>query len=80
MNLDAALKLLRDFSSCNLRIFRQFSGFPTSDSQESGGRYVVFVDARFADDPSFCELKNYLQASNLSITRFGTHLMVYRQN
>jgi hypothetical protein len=76
MDFEAALKLLKAFSACNLRIYKQFAGFPESGSQESDGKYVVFIKASLAKEPCYCELRDFAESHNLNITPFEQYLMV----
>ena len=77
MDLLAALKLLKTFPACNLQIFKQFSGFPETFSQEAESGYVVFADPSLVDEPCYCEFRDYAIACGLTITPFGQHLMIY---
>ncbi len=74
MEIATALKLLRDFSKCHPRIFRQFSGFPTSCGNEGG--YVVFVDMAILNEPCYNSLKDFVEESNLCLSSFENYLMV----
>jgi hypothetical protein len=79
MDFEAALKLLKAFSACNLRIYRQFAGFPVSSSQESEGEYVVFMNASFAKESCYCRLRDFANVHNFCITPYGQYLMVSSQ-
>jgi hypothetical protein len=79
MDLLAALKLLKAFPACNLRIFKQFSGFPDPFSQESESGYVVFADSSLVDEACYCEFRDYASTCGLTITPFGQHLMISDQ-
>jgi len=76
MDFKAALELLKAFSACNLRIYKQFAGFPASSSQESEDKYVVFVDDSVAKKTCYCGLKDFAKAHNFRITPYGQYLMV----
>jgi hypothetical protein len=76
LDLLAALKLLKAFPAYNLRIFKQFSGFPDSWSQEGESGYVVFADPSLVNEPCYCEFRDYAKARNLNITPFGQHIMI----
>jgi hypothetical protein len=76
MDLLAALNLVKAFPACNLRIFKQFSGFPNSFSKEAESGYVVFADPSLVNEPGYCALKDYAEACNLNITPFGQYLMI----
>ena len=79
MDYQIALKLLKAFPACRLRIFRKFPGFPENGTQQSEGDYVVFVDSSVSGKPCYCDLKDYAEACDLSITPFGHYLMVSGQ-
>jgi len=79
MDFEAALELLKTFSACNLRIYKQFAGFPVSSSQESEGKYVVFVNASLAKEPCYCGLRDFANEHNFCITPYGQYLMVSGQ-
>jgi hypothetical protein len=76
MDFNAALKLLKTFSACQPKIYKQFSGFPEASSQESESGYAVFVDASLAQKVCYCELKEFAETNNLSIKPYGNCLMV----
>jgi hypothetical protein len=76
MDLLAALKLVKAFPACNLRIFKQFSGFPDSFSQDAESGYVVFADPSLVNEPCYCEFRDYASACDLTVTPFGQHLMI----
>jgi hypothetical protein len=76
LDFDAALKLLRAFSACHPRIYKQFSGFPEADSHEAESGYVLFVDASLAMKTCYCALRDFAEEHNLSITPYGKSLMV----
>jgi hypothetical protein len=77
IDFKVALKLLRAFPECHLRIFRQFSGFPEDSSKE--GEYVVFSDADLVKEPYYGELRDFAEKHDLCITPFGQYLMVSSQ-
>jgi hypothetical protein len=74
MQLSVAIKLLRTFPSCNLRIFKQFSGFPNGGSAELG--YVVFAPSSLLEDENYLELTAYAKTLNLTIEPYEQYLMV----
>jgi hypothetical protein len=76
MNFEAAMKLLKAFSLCHPRIYKEFSGFPEDSCQETEKGYVLFVDSSLAKKNCFCELKNFAENNNLSITPYREVLMV----
>jgi hypothetical protein len=78
MDFETALELFKSFPACQMRIFKQFSGFP--DNGDQAGGYVVFAYASVANEPCYCELRDYAKARNLSITPFGQYLMFFRSN
>jgi hypothetical protein len=43
MDFKVALSLLKAFSACKPRIYRQFAGFPDPGSQEAEGEYVLLL-------------------------------------
>jgi hypothetical protein len=75
MDFETALRLLRAFSACHLRIVKEFSGFPGSGNKESQGGYVVFSDISLANESCYRELENFAEKHDLSITPFGDYLM-----
>jgi hypothetical protein len=77
MDFKAALKLLEAFPECRLRLFKQFSGFPQNSSKE--GEYIVFSDLSLVKEPCYCDLRDFAEEQNLSITSFGQYLMVSSQ-
>jgi len=76
MDFENAMKLLKAFSACNPRIYKEFSGFPEYTCQETKKGYVLFVDPILAKKNCFCELKNFAETNNLSITPYREALMV----
>ncbi len=76
MDFVEALKILRAFSACRLRVYRKFFGFPEYSSQEAEGEYVVFADGFLVEESCYCDLRDFAQAHNLNITPFGQYLMV----
>ena len=72
-----ALRFLRAFSACHLRLVKQFSGFPDSYSREGEGGYVVFSDVSLGNESCYRELKNFAETHGLSITPFGDYLMFF---
>ena len=79
MDFEAAMKLLKAYSACNLRIFKQFAGFPVSSSRESEGEYVVFVKASLAKDSCYSGLRDFANVHNFCIEPYGEYLMVSSQ-
>jgi len=75
MDFEAALKLLKAFSACNPRIYKEFSGFPDSRSRETESGYLLFVAASL-EKPCYFELKDFAQKNNLNIKPYGKFLMV----
>ena len=76
MDFAAALSILKAFSACNLRIYKEFAGFPESGSQENGSGYVIFADSSLEGKGCFNELKDFAKTHNLSITSMGHYLLV----
>jgi hypothetical protein len=76
MDFPAALKLMRTFSGCHPRIFKQFAGFPEASCNESQSGYVVFVDTSLAKKTCMCELEDFAETNSLSIKPFGKALMI----
>jgi hypothetical protein len=76
MDFQAALKLLKAFSKCHPRIYKQFAGFPDEGSHESQSGYVVFVDTSLAKKTCDCKLEDFAETNGLSITPYGKSLMV----
>ncbi|HEX7482258.1 MAG TPA: hypothetical protein VF350_02175 [Candidatus Bathyarchaeia archaeon] len=77
MDFEAAMKLLKAFSVCRPRIYKEFSGFPEGSCQEVVEKgYVLFVDPILAKKNCFCELKDFAETNNLSITPYREALMV----
>jgi hypothetical protein len=76
MDFGEALKILSLFSGCRLRIFRQFSGFPKDNCQQSEAEYVIFADASVANELCYRELSDYAESLDLCIVPFGEFLMV----
>jgi hypothetical protein len=79
MNFEAAMQLLKAFSACNPRIYKEFSGFPEDKCQESEKGYVLFVDPILTNKNSSCELKDFAETHNLSVTPYREVLMVSGQ-
>jgi hypothetical protein len=77
MDFETSLRFLRAFSACNLRVVKQFSGFPNSGSREDKGGYVVFSDITLRNEQCYRELKNFADAHGLSVTPFGQYLMFF---
>jgi len=75
MNFEDTLKLLKAFSACNPRIYKEFAGFPDCRSREAENGYVLFVDASLKK-PYYFELKDFAQKNNLSVKPYGKFLMV----
>ena len=75
MNFEAALNFLKAFSTCNPRIYKEFSGFPDSRSQEAESGYVLFFDASL-NSPHYFELEDFAEKNSLSIRPYGKFLMV----
>ncbi len=71
-----ALKLIKTFSACHPRIYKEFSGFPQSEILESERGYVLFVEASLSKDPCYCKLRDFAEANDLSMTPFGKYMMV----
>ena len=61
MDFEAALELFKSFPACQMRIFKQFSGFPDNGDQTGG--YVVFAYASVANEPCYCELRDLCQST-----------------
>jgi hypothetical protein len=80
MDFEAAMRFLKAFSGCHLRLVKEFSGFPGSNSRESAGEYVIFSDASLANESCYLELENFAQAHGLVITPFGEYLMFSSSN
>jgi hypothetical protein len=76
MDFSSALKLLKAFSACRLRIFREFSGFPEDSSQQSGSGYVVFADNSIFQENYYIQLIEYAQERNLNLVPYGQYLLV----
>jgi hypothetical protein len=76
LNFEAALKLLRAFSACNPRIFKEFAGFPNESSREVEKGYVLFVDIDTAKKDCFCELEAFAKTNDLYITPYREVYMV----
>ncbi len=76
MDFEAAMNLLKAFSVCQPRIYKEFSGFPEDSCQENEKGYVLFVDPILAKKKCFCELKDFAETNNLSITPYREVLMV----
>jgi hypothetical protein len=76
MDFEAAVNLLKAFSDCQPRIYKEFSGFPEDNCQEAEKGYVLFVDPYLAKKTSFCKLKSFAETNNLSITPYRKYLMV----
>jgi hypothetical protein len=75
MDFETALRFLRAFSACHLRLVRGFSGFPYPYSHGNEGGYVVFSDVSLANESCYRELENFAEKHDLSITPFGDYLM-----
>jgi hypothetical protein len=76
MDFEAAVNLLKTFSACQPRIYKEFSGFPEDSCQEAEKGYVLFVDSSFAKKTSFCKLKSFAETNNLIVTPYRKYLMV----
>jgi len=76
MDFNAAVNFLKTFSACQPRIYKEFSGFPEDNCKESEKGYILFVDPALSNETSFCELKNFAETNNLTITPFRKYLMV----
>jgi hypothetical protein len=76
MDFNAAVNFLKAFSACHPRIYKEFSGFPEDNCKESEKGYVLFVDPTLTKETCFCELKNFAETNNLTITPFRKYLML----
>jgi hypothetical protein len=76
MDFDGALKLLKAFSACNPRVYREFSGFPDDACREVDKGYVLFVDCNAAKKDCFCDLADFAKSNNLYITPYREVLMI----
>ena len=76
LDFEEALKLVKAFSACHLRIYEEFPGFPKSEILESERGYVLFVEACLVKGPCYCKLRDFAEANDLSITPFGKYMMV----
>jgi hypothetical protein len=76
MDFKVAMKLLKAFSACHPRIYKQFAGFPDARSYDSQGEYVVFIDACLTKKSCICRLEDFAETNNLSIKPYGKSLMV----
>jgi hypothetical protein len=76
MEFQAALKMMRAFSACNPRVYKQFAGFPETSTHESQSGYVLFIDSSIRDKPCYCELKDFARTHNLEVKAYGKNLMV----
>jgi hypothetical protein len=76
MDFEAALSLLKAFSACRPRIYKEFSGFPDCTSQEAGKGYVLFVEASLANKQCCRNLRDFAEEHNLSVTPYGQFLML----
>jgi len=76
MDFKLALSLLKDFSACHPRIFKQFSGFPDCISIDSESGYVLFVDIDLAKRNCYLELKDVVEKNNLSIESYRNSLLI----
>jgi len=79
MDFEAAVNLLKAFSACQPRIYKEFSGFPEDNCKESEKGYVLFVDPSLAKKTCFCELKSFAETNDLSIIPYRKYLMVSGQ-
>ena len=76
MDFKLALSLLKDFSACHPRIYKQFAGFPDSISIESESGYVLFVDTALAKGTCYLELEDVVEKNNLSIEAYRNSLLI----
>ena len=76
MNFEAALKLLKAFSACNPRIFKEFAGFPEESRREVEKGYVLFVDFHAAKKDYFCALEAFAKTNDLCVTPYREVYMV----
>jgi hypothetical protein len=76
MDFKLALSLLKDFSACHPRIYKQFAGFPDSLSIDSESGYVLFVDTALAKRTCYLELIDVIEKNNLSIESYRNSLLI----
>jgi hypothetical protein len=76
MDFKVALSVVKAFPDCNPRVYKQFAGFPENSIQESSSGYVLFVDSSQDKNQSCCELRDFAEEHNMSITSFGNYLMI----
>ena len=71
-----ALGILKAFSECNLRIYKQFAGFPYSGSEEAQNDYVLFFDPAAEKEECQRQLEDFAAKNNLSVKPYKANLMI----